>query len=771
MSVSDLYPASPSDAPANLTLATPSYKRQAWLALLGLTAFMLIYVLLMLGFGLIAYRNLIAVLSNDSAFGNWLVLFCASILFVFMAKSLFSMRKMGNPNGIEVTAAEQPKLFEFLHRLADEIQAPRPHRVFITPEVNAAVFYDLSLMNLIVPSKKNLIVGLGLVNVLNLAELKAVLAHEFGHFSQNSMVVGRWVYVAQQIIAHMVSVRDWLDKLVRLISRIDIRIAWIGWILQLIIWSLRSLMDTLFRIVIIAERALSREMEFNADLVAVSVTGSDALINALYKLQAADQAWQTAMNVARSATGRKEILDDLFMAQSEALKEMRRILDDQEYGLPPQPDGDAEQHRVFEEAAARPPQMWSTHPANSDREANAKSTYVAAASDDRSAWLLFENVDQLRQDISLGFYNKEAVKGFDVASPAEAVGKQFKSTSYSPEYRGAYLGRSPVRDFDSVSRIFEMTNVPAGTVELDTLYPEKIGDDLKAIRNLELERSTLEALASGELKPSGGVIRHRGEDINKDDIPAAVEEIIEEKKIALDKLMQHEADCRQTYLNIAEQQGQGWPEHLKSTLEFLHCSDHLLATVSNERALLVNTWHVITADGKVGYFEKKRILRVAEDVHRVMSNVSEKLNALVLPDHIMKQHNISDWAEVCPKFELPSVDKKNWAQWCQAAIQIMAHFEQNIGLLYSIFLEELLASEATLKRHYLDKTNAGSAPAAGTCVSEYPTLLSGDEHALQTKLDLWNRFQLAHGVFPTLMRALVALTIVGGTIFIGLTGT
>ena len=231
-------------------------------------------------------------------FGSAILCLCSAILTVFMAKSLFAMRKMGNPNGIEVTQSEQPQLYAFLHQLADEIGAPKPHRVFITPEVNAAVFYDLSLLNLLFPSKKNLIVGLGLVNVLTLTELKAVLAHEFGHFAQNSMMVGRWVYVAQQIIAHMVSVRDWLDSIVRFISGIDLRIAWIGWILSIILWSLRSLMDTLFKVVIIAERALSREMEFNADLVAVSVTGSDALVNALYKLQTADQAWRTAMNLS-----------------------------------------------------------------------------------------------------------------------------------------------------------------------------------------------------------------------------------------------------------------------------------------------------------------------------------------------------------------------------------------------------------------------------------------------------------------------------------------
>ena len=51
-------------------------------------------------------------------------------------------------------------------------------------------------------------------------------------------------------------------------------------------------METLFRLVILAQRALSREMEFQADLVSVSVTGSDALIHALHRIQAADDIWE-----------------------------------------------------------------------------------------------------------------------------------------------------------------------------------------------------------------------------------------------------------------------------------------------------------------------------------------------------------------------------------------------------------------------------------------------------------------------------------------------
>ena len=772
MSATSLYPASPRNVPDNLTEAKSSYKRQAWLAMMGLIAFMLIYLALLAGFAFITYKTALGTVDSYGGFniGSAILCLCSGILTVFMLKSLFAMRKMGNPNGIEVTPNEQPELYSFLHQLADEIGAPKPHRVFITSEVNAAVFYDLSLLNLLFPSKKNLIIGLGLVNVLTLTELKAVLAHEFGHFAQNSMMVGRWVYVAQQIIAHMVSVRDWLDSVVRFISSIDLRIAWIGWILSIILWSLRSLMDTLFKIVIIAERALSREMEFNADLVAVSVTGSDALINALYKLQAADQALRTAMNVAGRAAGNKTVIDDLFTAQSETIKEMRRVLDDKDYGQPPEPKGNNAEHRVFENETARPPQMWSTHPPSSDREANAKTVYVDALKDDRSAWLLFANPENLRRKLSLAIYNSETTKDFKVTSPVEAVAQNFSNISYSPEYRGAYLGRSPVRDFNSVAQIFEMANVTPGAINLDTLYPETINADLKAIRNLESEAETLKALMSGELKPSGGVMRHRGEDISKDEIPDVIEDLQHEKGQALEKLMQHEADCRATYMQIAEKYQNGWPEYLRNTLELLHCADHLLATVSNEQALLVNTWQVITADGKIGHFEKKRILKVCRNTNVVMRKVSEKLGQLEFSDKINKELGIESWAKASPVFDFPPVDKKNWPQWCQEASNVMAHFERSLAALHNIFLEDLLESEATLKKHYKKGSTPPAAPASGKCAEDYPTLLSGEEYVLQKKLDLWNRFQLAHGLVPSLLRTAVALTIVGGTIFAGLFG-
>src|SRR5262249_10552566 len=150
-------------------------------------------------------------------------------------------------------------------------------------------------LNLIFPSRKNLIIGLALVNRLNLTEFKAVLAHEFGHFSQNSMKLGSYVYTANRVIADVVYGRDWLDDLLGTRRGTDIRIAVFAWGFTAILWTLRKGLDLLFRGINFAHVSLSRQMEYNADLVAVKAAGSDALIFALARLDfAADalgQAW------------------------------------------------------------------------------------------------------------------------------------------------------------------------------------------------------------------------------------------------------------------------------------------------------------------------------------------------------------------------------------------------------------------------------------------------------------------------------------------------
>jgi Zn-dependent protease with chaperone function len=251
------FPDRPASAPQGLTQASKKYKRHATIAMLSLLAFVLAYVGLTAWFAWTAYKIFANLGSYDDSLFVLIAGIGSTLLALFMVKSLFAFQKGAASQDMELRQKDYPRLFNFLHTIANETGAPKPHRVFLSPRVNAAVFYDISFLSLFVPSKKNLEIGLGLVNTLNMSEFKAVLAHEFGHFAQKSMAVGRWVYIAQQVATQIVNKRDLFDNFLNGLARFDLRVAWIGWILQFVVWSIRSLTDTLLRGVILAQRTKS----------------------------------------------------------------------------------------------------------------------------------------------------------------------------------------------------------------------------------------------------------------------------------------------------------------------------------------------------------------------------------------------------------------------------------------------------------------------------------------------------------------------------------
>ena len=137
------------------------YRRQAWAAVGGLAAFILRYVLLAGWFVRTAWRLSFGSSAGADGVVGWAVALCAAFIAAFMIKGVFFIRR-GKPEGLtELRADEQPRLFKFLHHLAGQAGAPRPYKICVSARVNAAVFYDLSLLNLLLPSRKNLELGLG----------------------------------------------------------------------------------------------------------------------------------------------------------------------------------------------------------------------------------------------------------------------------------------------------------------------------------------------------------------------------------------------------------------------------------------------------------------------------------------------------------------------------------------------------------------------------------------------------------------------------------
>jgi Zn-dependent protease with chaperone function len=765
-----VYPEGPTSVPDNLTAPSRNYRRHAWLASGALLLFGAVYFALTGWFGWNAYRLLGGVGNalGDAKLGNIIAGVCAAFLTVFMLRALVFVKRGEAGDDLEIKAGDQPALFAFLCRLADDAGAPRPHRVFISGRVNAGVFYDLSLANLLIPSQKNLEIGLGLVNVLSLGELKAVLAHEFGHFAQRTMAVGRWVYIAQQVAGHIVARRDALDSFLARLSAVDFRIAWIGWGLRIVIWSIRSLVGMVFNIVVLAQRALSREMEFQADLVAVAATGSDALIHALHKLAAADQSWDRTVDFANREIREGRGVLDLFAVQARIIERVRFVLNDPEYGSPPPiPAASPQMHRVFRATLAAPPRMWSTHPTSSDREANAKRTYVSAAIDERSAWSLFKDPAALREQVSAHIARKAQFKMAPLAETLARVDERYVRAHLDPGYRGAYLGRSIVRGARTVAELFEQPVAPTALIAtLDALYPESLAADVERLRRLAEEKHLLDALRAGLLTAPGGVIRHRGEEVSRKGLPQVIESVQRELDECEQGVRNHDRRCRTAYLSAATQLGEGWKNYLTGLLQLLHYADHVEANLLDAHGLLARTVSTASARGRASKSDRESILQVADTTFNALRDIHDAADK-VLPDRtVLHRMKSASWRGSLEELKLPAPTHANLGQWLNAVDSWIQSAVNGLSELRLATLDQLLTVEAQVGRFIRARLKLGDAPPPSQVPKDYRLLLPGTERPRKA-LDWWDRFQTAGGTLPTLARILVAIAIVGALMLIG----
>ncbi|HKY39600.1 MAG TPA: M48 family metalloprotease [Polyangiaceae bacterium] len=778
-----LLPPPPPKLPADLTRATARYRRHAWLAVVGLIVFVAAYLALIGWFSWTSYRYFYDLFGRGrGGFVTFLGGALSGLLGLFLLKALFFMKAGGTPDDLEVTPSDEPALFEFLNALADRAGAPRPHRVFLSMRVNAAVFYDLSLVNLLVPTRKNLEIGLGLVNTLNLSEMTAVLAHEFGHFAQRSMAVGRWVYMAQQVVGQIVATRGWLDKALRALSSFDPRIAWIAWIMRLIVWAIRSLLDTAFGLVILAQRALGREMEFQADLVSVSLTGSDALVHALHRLGAAGGAWDKAIRITASELVRGRAVPDLFALQTRIIERMSRILNEPGHGASPaRPESEPHLFRVFEQEMAEPPPMWSTHPNNRDREDNAKRRYVAAELDARPAWCLFRDATALKRRYTAKLVKDNSDGGKYVLESEEdalaAVDRRFDRPYLDERYRGAYLGRSIVLHERSPAALYGEGFAGAVHEQLSRLYPEQLAADIRDLRQRQEESARLEALKEGLLEAPGGVIRHRGRVIQRRGLGAVLRQVTTEHEAVRQRVEEHDRLCRASHRAAARELGGGWDEYLYGLGQLLHYSGHAEANLQDARGHMANVFAVVTADGRVSSSERQRLVAAAVEVHEALGEVfvlqkRVKLGPVAL-ERLIELLGLGEvekpprkWRDVLPQnYQLPEPTVENIGEWLQVIESWVTATLHALGALERVALELLVEAEALVQRAYLERGVLEPAPKAPRVPERYQTLARGEERARQRRLGFWDRFQTADGIGPSVLRFMVA-----GSVLLGVLG-
>ena len=168
-----------------------------------------------------------------------------------------------------ITEQEYPALFDIINEVTTTLNLSPIRRVYISPDATAAVFIQPQLRNIIFEPKRNLVIGLGFLTQMDDEEIRAMLYHEFGHYVQEEMKNSISVYTIGQFSRSFVSIKELKKQKT--------------WELQL---KLQLLMFTYFAIWVCnrinkAYSQLAKQMEYDADDVAVKFVGASTLQRAL----------------------------------------------------------------------------------------------------------------------------------------------------------------------------------------------------------------------------------------------------------------------------------------------------------------------------------------------------------------------------------------------------------------------------------------------------------------------------------------------------------
>lgn len=176
-------------------------------AVLAITLMVLFYALAAVGVAALAWAGmkLFEVLPSFHGRGVLMIGLIGVACFAAAAVVIWSVLPRLDrfePPGPEITEDEQPALFAEIRAIAAATGQQMPVHVYVVAEVNAFVAQRGGLMGF--GSRRVMGIGTPLLRVLQVDELRAVLAHEMGHFYGGDTRLGPWIYKTRGALARTV---------------------------------------------------------------------------------------------------------------------------------------------------------------------------------------------------------------------------------------------------------------------------------------------------------------------------------------------------------------------------------------------------------------------------------------------------------------------------------------------------------------------------------------------------------------------------------------
>lgn len=195
-----------------------------------------------------------------------IILPIAGVILIWEMMKSFNIKKKIPDSYRLIKSEDFPILFDIISEITNTLGISPIRRVYICPGTTAAVFIQPKLRNILLDPQKDLVLGLGFLTQMDDVEIRAMLYHEFGHFVQSEMNNSLSVYTIGQFSRSFVSIKEPLDT--NDTWKMNTR-------LQVLFFTYFSicLCDKINRLYL----KLSKQMEYDADDIAVKHIGKDAM--------------------------------------------------------------------------------------------------------------------------------------------------------------------------------------------------------------------------------------------------------------------------------------------------------------------------------------------------------------------------------------------------------------------------------------------------------------------------------------------------------------
>jgi Zn-dependent protease with chaperone function len=223
-----------------------------------------------------------------------LALFCVVGALVIL-KAIVPRIDRFDPPGVELQAADQPRLFALLTEVAGATGQRMPASVYAIADLNAWVSQRGGFMGL--GSRRVMAIGLPLLQTLSEAECRGVIAHEFGHYHGGDTALGPWVY----------KTREAIERTLRQLSSHSAALT------KPFLWYGKAFLRV--------THAISRQQEYAADALAARIVGVGPMATGLRALHAGGAAfdgyWRTELSPAVNAGFKPPVIDGFrrFLAE------------------------------------------------------------------------------------------------------------------------------------------------------------------------------------------------------------------------------------------------------------------------------------------------------------------------------------------------------------------------------------------------------------------------------------------------------------------------